>query len=308
MAKKPINTSGPANDNGSRPAGPLLSQGVVSIDKWMKKGVAAKLGPTGNDNGLNPDRELLRAAEGGELDKVRFWLKQGANIDVRQTNNDTPLILATREGHEDVVKYLLERKAKSSDVSLHNNAGETARHVAGRDGATVIAVRLLLAGAPRDARDENGATPVFHAAQTGNDTLIEKLAEAKADLNLPDNKNTTPLIQAVKFTQMAAAMALLEKGAGLNAQDELGMTALMYAVVLNENDFAQKLVARGAHTGLTNKRGQTALALAHDLGRDDVARALEQAAKAVYEPFHSGTSTNVSAMRPLSLKPSGETP
>jgi ankyrin repeat protein len=265
-----------------------------------------------NDNGPNPDRELLRAAEFGALDKVKFWLKLGANIDARHTNNDTPLIIAVREGHEEVVKYLLSRKGAQADTRLQNNAGESALHVAARDGVTKMALLLMKSGAPLGVQDEPGATPAFYAAQTGNDALIDALAAAAADLNQPNPKKTTPLIQAVKFIQMAAVGALLQHRVDLDAQDEHGMTALMYAGMLDNNLMVQALISHGAKLGITNLDAKTAPDLAREKGHGHLAAAMEKAVERLneerYGVFHRGTDRSIPAMRPLTLRPQGEKP
>lgn len=261
-----------------------------------------------NDNGPNPNRELLRAAEGGELDKVKFWLDQGADIDTRHTNNDTPLILATREAQTDVVKYLLARQPKSANVALSNNEGATPLHVAARDSATHIAYALIEAGAPLDAQDESGATPAIFGAQTGNFLLLRKLSEKKADLGLADNKGTTPLIQAAKFRQAREAGFLLDKGVAINTSDNSGMTALMHAATQGDAVMICTLLARGANAALKNHKDQTAQDLALDAGHPALATQLEDAVSAVYKAFHHGSEEEVTTMRPLSLKPAGRKP
>lgn len=261
-----------------------------------------------NDNGPNPDREMLRAAEQGDLDKAKYWLKEGANVDARAVNADTPLILAARQGHDEVVKYLISRKAKPADVTLTNNEGQTALHVAARDAATPIALRLIEAGSPPDARDNDGATAIFYAAQTGNDTLIDKLAEASADIDLPDNRLTTPLMQAVKFVQTKAAAALLDRGATIDAQDVDGMSALMHAASVGNNLLTGALVASHAHIECRNKAGQTAIDIAHARDNPGLASLMERALKERYDAFHLGTGSSVTTMRPLTLKSPGETP
>ena len=261
-----------------------------------------------NDNGPNPDRELLRAVEGGDLDKAKFWLDAGASIDARHTNNDTPLIVATREAYTDIVKYLLAREPKAADVALSNNEGATPLHVAARDVATHIAYTLIKASAPVDAQDETGATPAFYGAQTGNFLLLKKLWEEKADLSLADNNGTTPMVQAAKFKQPREVEFLLDKGVAINTPDNAGMTGLMHAAAQGDAVMICTLLARGANAALKNNEGQTAQDLARDAGQPALAAQLEEAVSSVYKAFHQGSDATVAAMRPLSLKPAGERP
>jgi ankyrin repeat protein len=260
-----------------------------------------------NENGA--DYELLRAAEAGDVDNVRLWLDRGADINTRHTNNDTPLIIATREGHEDVVRCLLSRKKHPADTGLRNNEGHTALHVAARDGATVIALKLIAADTSTiDARDHEGATAAFYAAQTNNDTLLVKLAEADADLNLPDDKNTTPLMQAAKFAQPQAVVALLDRNVSLEARDIEGSTALMYGVGGGNMAIILALALSGAHIEVRNDAGLNAIDMARQKNRPEVAEKLQEILNEHYDPFHSGKGVTISPMKSLTLKPPGDKP
>ncbi|TAL38916.1 MAG: ankyrin repeat domain-containing protein [Alphaproteobacteria bacterium] len=265
-----------------------------------------------NDNGPNPDRELLRAAEGGDLEKVKFWLERGANIDARHTNNDTPLIIAAREGHEDVIRHLMTRRKKKADAAMQNNQDESALHAAVAAGNTEIAVLLVKLGAPAGLKDTGGATPAWHAAAKGNVELIDALAQGKADLNTADNAKTTPLMQAVKTGQLKAAGALLENRVALDAQDDKGMTALMYAVLQGANILPLAVISLGADIEIKNAAGQTALDLARTESQVTLIRCLEDRLAALHEerygPFHNGTGRRIAPMKPLTLLPPGGKP
>jgi uncharacterized protein len=259
-----------------------------------------------NDNAPNPDRELLRAAEGNDLPKVKFWLKKGANIDARHTNNDTPLIIAAREGHEEVARYLLHRQGKKADSSLQNNQGETAMIASLLGGSVAIATLILQTGAPTHARDEDGATVVFHAANFGYDKLIDALARGKADLNAPDHKKTTPLMQAIKARKHTSAAALLQNEAGMDLQDAHGMTALMHAI-LNEGDaVSQALIGLGANLELKNSDGKTAMDLARIIRKDAIVTQIKGKLAEIYSPYHTGTANKVTPMKPLTFRSPGE--
>lgn len=265
-----------------------------------------------NDNGPNPDLELLRAAEGNDLPKVKLWLERGANIDARRINNDTPLIIAAREGHADVVRHLMTRRKKKADAALQNNQGESALHAAVTAGNTETALLLLKLGAPAGLRDVDGATPAWHAAAKGNVELIDALAKAKADLNTADNTKTTPLMQAVKTGQLKAAGALLENRVTLDAQDDKGMTALMHAVLRGANILPLAIISLGADIEIKNTAGQTALDLARADSQVTLIRCLEDKMAALneerYGPFHNGTGRRITPMKPLTLLPPGVKP
>ncbi|MCB1912125.1 MAG: ankyrin repeat domain-containing protein, partial [Rhodocyclaceae bacterium] len=72
---------------------------------------------------------LDRAAELSDL------LERGIDPDTADTNGNTLLILAAREGNADVVALLLKRGAKSS---VQNKAGDTALMLAALKGHEVV--------------------------------------------------------------------------------------------------------------------------------------------------------------------------
>lgn len=110
------------------------------------------------------DRDLLRAAEFGEDEKIHDLIRRGANINARHINNDTPLIIAAREGHDLTVRRLLKLKAH---IRLRNNQGELAEDAARRAGHDAIAVRI------RDYRAAQRAQtiPAINATQRDISTL-----------------------------------------------------------------------------------------------------------------------------------------
>lgn len=265
-----------------------------------------------NDNGPNPDRQLLRAAESGDLERVKLWLEKGANIDARHTNNDTPLIIAAREGHADVIRHLMTRRKRKADAGLQNNQGESALHAAVKAGNTEAALQILKLGAPARLKDTDGATPAWHAAAKGNDACIDALAKAEADLDTPDNTKTTPLMQAIKAGQLKAAGALIGHHVNLDAQDDKGMTALMYGVLQGSNLLPLVLIAQGADIEVRNADGQAALDLARAESQVTLIKRLEDKQAALneerYGPYHKGTGRDIAPMKPLTLLPPGGKP
>jgi ankyrin repeat protein len=64
-------------------------------------------------------KEFLEAAEKGDLSIVKLYVEQGGDIEVKDDNGNTSLILASRKGHLEVVKYLIE---KGADVKANSKA------------------------------------------------------------------------------------------------------------------------------------------------------------------------------------------
>ena len=80
---------------------------------------------------------LHAASYGGHLASVQLLLKAGALVDpIEETTRSTPLIVAALKGHRSVVVALL---AAGADVTLRDVGGETAEDKAKRFGHTDVA-------------------------------------------------------------------------------------------------------------------------------------------------------------------------
>jgi ankyrin repeat protein len=103
------------------------------------------------------NRNLLDAAEKGNLEEVKRLLDKGAEVDARDIGDWTPLHLAADKGHTDVVRLLLDRGA---DVEASTDRGRTPLHHAITEGHTDVATVLLDRGADIDATDDDGQSPL----------------------------------------------------------------------------------------------------------------------------------------------------
>ena len=90
---------------------------------------------------------LLRAATAGNADTVRTLLAS-ANTDVNgvDEHGNTPLIQASRFGHDDVVTALLIAKA---NINARNDEGKTALMLAAEGGHEETVLLLTQAGASK---------------------------------------------------------------------------------------------------------------------------------------------------------------
>eukprot|EP00466_Bigelowiella_natans_P020476 jgi/Bigna1/134218/aug1.24_g8926 len=69
-------------------------------------------------------QRLLKAAEAGDLTVVRRLVEtKSVNVEAKDNDGWTPLILAAREGHIDTVRYLVEKA--NANVEAKNNSGST---------------------------------------------------------------------------------------------------------------------------------------------------------------------------------------
>lgn len=91
------------------------------------------------------DRAFLFSAQKGQTEIVAFFiLYTEVNIDIRDMNQQTPLIHAARSGYMDTVSFLI---ASGADVNLRDSNGRTALVHATLGGHTEVVETLIASGA-----------------------------------------------------------------------------------------------------------------------------------------------------------------
>ena len=173
--------------------------------------------------------ELVRAAELGDVAKVRALLDAGANPNLPK--NFSALEAAAAAGYPMVVEEMLKHHP---DVNQRDSAGRTALNALGQSAV----------GRP----GENPAE------------VARLLIAAGADVNAQDNiYANTPLHEV---PDAASAKVLIQAGAQLNRRNVEGQTALMLTL---DPEVARILIEAGADKTVRDKNGKTALDLAREL-------------------------------------------
>lgn len=134
-------------------------------------------------------------------------------VEVRNAQDESPLMLASLRGQLDLVKKLVERDA---DV---NKTGWTPLHYAATGGHVPVIAFLLEHSAYIDAESPNGTTPLMMAAMYGSPEAVKHLIQAGADLQVQNGANMT----ALDFAQRASRpnnIELLQEGLRRAAERE----------------------------------------------------------------------------------------
>jgi len=197
-----------------------------AIREWARR-VTSEPRPKGmNRGGFTP---LLYAAREGCVPCAKELLAGGADIDLADPDQTTPLVVALMNLHFDFAMFLIDHGA---DVDRWDLYGQTPLYVAidmntlpsgGRpdipsaDFTTglQVAAKLLAKGANPDiplklrppyrnyifdrGGDQvlsTGATPLLRAAKGGDVEAVKLLIKYKADLNQPNEQGVTPLLAA----------------------------------------------------------------------------------------------------------------
>jgi uncharacterized protein len=137
----------------------------------------------------------------------------GVDLNVRNAQGETPLMLAALKGQLAMAEQMIKRGA---DV---NQNGWTPLHYAATGGSTAMVELMLKHHAFVDAESPNGTTPLMMAAQYGSPESLKLLLEAGAQ---PHQKNQQGL-SALEFAQRGARPdAIKIIGAALRAQAPRG--------------------------------------------------------------------------------------
>ena len=113
----------------------------------------------GSASKSEPNYSLLSATFDGNIEAVKHWLTEGANVNVKDTDyrGETPLQYATQEGHKEVAEFLISNGADVNAKVFGN--GETPLQYAAQGGHKEIAEQLIANGADVNAMSVHG-TPL----------------------------------------------------------------------------------------------------------------------------------------------------
>ena len=138
---------------------------------------------------------------------------------------------------------------------------------------------FLTKGAAIDARDLDGSTALFKAAENGRMAVVRLLVEAGANVNLPGRSDVSPVAAGAFMGSEPIVRYLIEKGADLNGIDKTGKGPLVYAVGRGFPPVALLLLDHGVDVNARYGDGLTALmwAAGHsdDAGTKDVVQVMK---------------------------------
>jgi ankyrin repeat protein len=197
---------------------------------------------------------LIAAARAADNRALERLADAGAQLDVADADGWTPLMLATMSGNVEGVRILLRAGADPTFGEADQGpplAVAAMTPIVPREDSTLILRLLLDEGAPVDALNRSGMTPLMYAAREGNLERARYLIERGADVDHRDTRDWTPLRCAASVGSLAIAELLLGHGASPNILDEGSRTPLHYAVALRSHALAARLLASGADPNLT---------------------------------------------------------
>ncbi|UJR25141.1 hypothetical protein I4U23_006500 [Adineta vaga] len=249
----------------------------------------------------NVFRQFLLDAENGDINAVKRNIENGIDLETRDEDQQTALILAARCNHFECVKVLIEANAdvnvedvdnwtallnaaQNGNINIvrilvehdaqleHCDCGQfTPLMWAAYQGHVKIVDYLLSCGANVDAIDVHGISSLSWAAGRNSSEIVASLLRAGASPNLCDKNNTTPLIWASRRGYTEVVDLLLKHNASVNNIGMKNMTALLMATKGGHTETALRLLeSRIIDIKIQDKDGQTPLSHACAQGLTDV--------------------------------------
>ena len=131
------------------------------------------------------------AAQFGKIEFLEYILNLDPSIDINMLSfdNETPLMLACRNGYKDIVPFLI---SKGADINFQDSYGNTACHIAIQNGSIDSAFSILETGLFRINTTNLMQRTILHeAALTGNVELFQKILELHAIPTILDCQGNT---------------------------------------------------------------------------------------------------------------------
>ncbi len=152
--------------------------------------------------------ELIEKAKIGDLDAVIELVENGAKVDIKNNDGDTPLMWASADGHVEVVKALLDAGAK---VDEKDYKGVTALMCASCWGHVEVVKTLIENGAKVDEKDNDGDTALIRASRYGCLDVVKTLIENGAKVDIKNNSGKTAMSLAKNEETRRAILEAVKK-------------------------------------------------------------------------------------------------
>ncbi|KAK0587176.1 hypothetical protein LWI29_018702 [Acer saccharum] len=218
-----------------------------------------------SDNGDSAMQLAKRSVFGSSLANI---IRQAiiTRKGVHSTNLEVFSVLhfVTGIGNSELLQMVLQHSTE--DINTHDGLGLTPVLVATKSGHTEAFRLLINHGADISATSRDGQTVVsllLDHAQVGVKSRLEEiLLDALLARRLTGYSEFKALHFAARIGNLTAIGQLLKMGFDVNSVDENKYSPLMLAAKDGHTDACKILLQRGADCGSANFRGETALSLA----------------------------------------------
>ncbi len=186
---------------------------------------------------------LHRAAWHGHLACLEEVMDAGAQVNSKDVQNRTPLLVAAQGNKTDCVLALL--RTPGCDVSVEDDVSRTPLFWAAAFSNLVTMKALIDRGCPVNVQGPESVTSLMISAEVGNDAAVELLLQSTAQTEHRDSNYQTALLLAASNQNVVCVEKLVASGASVNALDRNGATALVHLV--HSASLVETLLQNGAY-------------------------------------------------------------
>ncbi|KAF3203746.1 hypothetical protein TWF679_010099 [Orbilia oligospora] len=232
-------------------------RGVGGIHLAAHFGLTTPLDSLLRDGGANPnavdckgETPLFIAAKNGHESVVRFLVDQGVNMSPKDEFRETPLLMAAKGGYEAIVRILVE---KGVNINTKNSDGNTSLSLAAGSGNETLVRFLVEKGANIKSTNRFKATPLGEAAKHGHESVVRFLADEDKTISATEGRMREALSLAAGGGHEAIVRFLIEKGADINGENRVGRTPLAEAASKGHESLVRFLLKNGANLSAENR-------------------------------------------------------
>ncbi|WP_191014558.1 ankyrin repeat domain-containing protein [Treponema zioleckii] len=252
---------------------------------------------------------LLRkgaAPVGGDF----FYFEQAVrnhNMLMRFEDGQTPLHLATIQGHTGIVEYILkERSSISLDsiLAAQDIVGATPLHDAVRNGRADIVQMLLANGAKVNALDSIGKTPILLIIpKESQKNIYETLIKYKANVNQKDMYGDTVLhVATMNQVDVSVLQLLVDNGVSVNERNKQGVTPLALAIEQNVPSHVTFYAQNGADLYAEDMKGNSPLSKALESKSPEILKTLVTKENASSKDSEGNTPLHIALQKNASIE------
>lgn len=251
------------------------------------------------------ENPIFAAVQSGDLDELRQFINYGASPRARDEHNRTILHYAARDGFRHIVEYLVTHHLV--DINARDDQRLTPIMLATRNRHLAIAEYLTdaLERQPRRAaftaptpQDDNRENALFTAVGEGNYEEARRLM-VQVDITTTDVLSRTLLHWAVHSQRLALVNLFVDTAIDVDATDNSGRTALHWAAIRGNLPIVRRLVRAGVDVNIGDANDMTPLHLAASQNALEIVQEIISREDVDYEARNTDGRTALEVARSL---------
>ncbi|CAC5382726.1 unnamed protein product [Mytilus coruscus] len=231
---------------------------------------------------------LYKASKKGHVDVVKELLQHSADYNKCNNRGTPPLQIACYNNRIEVVRILLQ--CKDIDIDRCDNAGCSSLYKASQKGHVDVVKELLQHSADVNKCNNNDASPLYRASHEGHVNVVTELLQHSADVNKCRNDGTPPLQIACYYNRIEVVRVLLQcDDIDIDLCDNDGCSSLYNASQKGHVDVVKELLQHSADVNKCKNNDASPLYIASQDGQVNVVKKLLQHSADVNKCRNDGT-------------------